>query len=56
MSAFNNRRTGKERRQASRRTEYKHYGKWVLGKVRGEERRQGTDRRDPKNPLSLIEF
>jgi|GEM_PF-2305321 len=56
MSAFNSRRTGKERRHSARRTEYKHYGKWVLGKIRGDERRHGIDRRDPKNPLSYMEF
>lgn len=56
MAAFNSRRTGRERRTGPRRTDYKHYGKWVLGKIRGDDRRHFTDRRDPKNPLSYMEF
>ncbi len=55
MSAFNNRRTGKERREDERRMKGNNMGK-TFETARQSDRRIRENRRDKNNPISRIEF
>jgi len=55
MSAFNNRRTGKERREDERRMKGSNMGK-TFETARQSDRRIRENRRDKNNPISRIEF
>lgn len=55
MSAFNNRRSGSERRQDERRIKGSYMGK-TFETARRSERRIREDRRFKNSPLSRIEF
>lgn len=55
MSAFNNRRSGKERREEERRMKGSYMGK-TLETARQSDRRIRENRRDKNNHLSRIEF
>jgi hypothetical protein len=55
MSAFNSRRTGKERRESNRRVNGSYMGK-TFETARRSERRIREERRFKNNPLSRIEF
>jgi len=55
MSAFNSRRSEKERREDERRMKGSNMGK-TFETARQSDRRVRENRREKKNPLSYIEF
>jgi len=55
MSAFNSRRSEKERREDERRMKGSNMGK-TFETARQSDRRIRENRREKKNPLSYIEF
>jgi len=55
MSAFNSRRTGKDRREGDRRVNGSYMGK-TFETARRLDRRLRENRREKNNPVSRIEF
>lgn len=55
MAAFNDRRTGKDRRETRRRKEYRKTPDMETGSRHGERRIPG-ERREIKSPLGFMEF